>query len=498
VLSDENGRENGTMQQYSAFKTGLRHAVSLLSFALIVSGAVAYADAKAESGKIVSLVDQECVRFNKDKMKTLLLARLSPDIDKGFSPELLKIVEGVIKRTDFDNIPEEKAVEIISLVHESYKKGAPMEYLDEIFDVAYEKDISVGSLTAAAKSLQEFHHSDVPLEIAQEVVYRALEDGWDAAAIPVLTRGIIYGTERGLSPQRVALIIMLDAEQGMLKKESADQLVLNAIRLVREREPRNWKPLNLAERKVQEGRERRKKLEFLQKQAEDNRRRQEEEKGRAEEELRRLQADERSRAFRFEQERIAMQAEEMMNRYQEEIAKYRAQQREINAGLAQYQQDLEKEKQEKDREREASRLGQLAEVRQGIAVYGKSGQLDVLKLYATVDRYMGIPYRYGGDSEAGIDCSAFTRRVYRPQNVELPRTSLEQSSIGFGVTDQIMRPGDLVFFDASITGRISHVGVYLGNGVFAHASSSRGVTKSNIREKYYIKRFVKADRIFEL
>jgi len=59
-----------------------------------------------------------------------------------------------------------------------------------------------------------------------------------------------------------------------------------------------------------------------------------------------------------------------------------------------------------------------------------------------------------------------------------------------------MQPGDLVFFDTSITGSISHVGVYLGSGAFAHASSSRGVTKSNVHEKYYLKRFVKANRIF--
>jgi cell wall-associated NlpC family hydrolase len=487
------------MPWYGFLKIGVRYTVSLLSFALLLSATVsAYADAKAESGKIISIVDQECVRLNKDKMKTLLLDRLSPDIDKGLSPELLKIVEGVIKRTDFDNIPEEKTAEIISLVHESYKKGAPLGYLDEIFDAAYEKEISVESLTAAAKSLQEFHHSDVPPEIAQEFVYRSLEDGWDAAAVPVLTRGIIYGTERGLSPQRVALIIMLDAEQGMLKKESADQLVLNAIKLVRKREPKKWKPLNATERKVQEGREEKKSLAVLQKRAENNKLRKEEEKERADGELSRLQADERNKVLRFEQEQIAKHAQEMMNRYQAEIAKYQAQQRAIDAGLARYQEELEKEEQEKDREREVSRLGQLAEMQQGIIVHGKSGRLDVLKLYATVDRYMGIPYRYGGDSETGIDCSAFTRRVYRPQNVELPRTSREQASIGFGITDQIMRPGDLVFFDASITGRISHVGVYLGKGMFAHASSSRGVTKSNIREKYYMKRFVKAERIFEL
>jgi cell wall-associated NlpC family hydrolase len=59
-----------------------------------------------------------------------------------------------------------------------------------------------------------------------------------------------------------------------------------------------------------------------------------------------------------------------------------------------------------------------------------------------------------------------------------------------------VRTGDLIFFDTSINGGISHVGVYLGSNTFAHASSSKGVTKSSLREKYYVKRFVKGGRVF--
>jgi cell wall-associated NlpC family hydrolase len=165
--------------------------------------------------------------------------------------------------------------------------------------------------------------------------------------------------------------------------------------------------------------------------------------------------------------------------------------------MSAYRLQMEREKQQKDRDRDQNRKRQLDDMGQTVATRGKSGQLNVTTLYASVDRYMGVPYRYGGDSEAGIDCSAFTRRVYRVQNVELPRSSAEQSYVGLGVGEAVMRSGDLVFFDASITGRISHVGIYLGSGVFAHASSSRGVTKSSIRERYYTQRFVKAKRIFD-
>jgi cell wall-associated NlpC family hydrolase len=316
--------------------------------------------------------------------------------------------------------------------------------------------------------------------------------------VPVLTRGLIYGVDRGLTPQKIALIIMLDAQQGALKKKTADQLVLDAIKLVREKEPKNWKPMKQSEKELAEKQEQKRKLEKLQRQAEERRRQKEAEKKIAMESLQRMHADGKSPARVFEQERLAKQIDAMLMASQEEIVKYQAEQKELDARLAQNRDHMEQEKQKRDQEREEQRQQQLARMQQNVTASGKTERFDVLKLYAAVDRFIGTPYRFGGDSEGGIDCSAFTRRVYRSNNVELPRTSLEQSYVGLGVNGAIMQPGDLVFFDPSIVGRISHVGVYLGSGVFAHASSSRGVTKSNIREKYYTKRFVKANRVFEM
>lgn len=473
-------------------------SVLFLCFLLLIvlQCSAAQADTKTETDKISAILDKECVNLKKDKLKGLLLSKFSSDIEKGLSPEFLKIMEGVIKRTDFDNISEEKAAEIIGVVYESSQKGAPLEYLDQLFDVAYAKTISADSLTAAAKALKEFHHSDVPQDIAEEFVYHSLEEGWDPAAVPVLTRGLIYGVERGLTPRKVALIIMLDVRNDELKRKGADRLVLDGIRLVREKEPQNWKPVKQAEKEMAAKQDRMRKLEELRQMAEANKRQQEIDKKKAEETLQRMRARESDKARLAEQEKAAQQIETMLRAYQAQIMQYQDEQRTIDAGMAAYRGQMEREKQARDREREQNRKRQLDDLGQTITTHGKSGHLDVTRLYASVDRYLGVPYRYGGDSEAGIDCSAFTRWVYRVQNVELPRSSAEQSYVGLVVSEAIMRPGDLVFFDASITGRISHVGVYLGSGVFAHASSSKGVTKSSIRERYYMQRFVKAKRIF--
>ncbi len=473
-------------------------AATVIYFAAAaVSQGAAWADTKSEQDKILAVLDSECVNLKKEKLKDMLFSRFSPEINQGLSPEFMKIMDGVVKRTDFDNISEEKTVEIIGLVYDSYKKGAALEYLDEIFDVAYSKTISVDNLTAAAKALKEFHHSDVPQEIAEEFVYHSLEDAWDPSAMPVLTRGLIYGVDRGLTPQRVALIIMLDVEQGALKSKAPDQLVLDAIKLVREKEPKNWKPMRQSERELAEKQEQKRKLEAMQREAEEKKRMQEAEKKKADEELSRMKTQGETAARTSEQERIARQIEAVLKASQAEIEKYQSKQKEMDAGLVLQMQAMEQEKQNRDRERDAERQRQLAQTQQNIQAGARSGKLDIVKLYAVVDRSIGIPYRYGGDSDTGIDCSAFTRRVYRSNDVELPRTSIDQSSVGFGVGSAIMKPGDLVFFDPSIIGRITHVGVYLGSGVFAHASSSKGVTKSNIHEKYYAKRFVKANRIME-
>ncbi|NTW60026.1 MAG: hypothetical protein HGA43_12775 [Nitrospirae bacterium] len=130
------------------------------------------------------LVDRECMNLNKDKLLSLITAQFNNDLEKGTSPELLKIMEGVIKRTDFDGIAEEKTVEIIGLVYGAFKKGAPLEFLDEIFDVAYVNTITDDQLYAAATALKEFHSSDVPQDIYEEFVYHSIEDGWDPASVP--------------------------------------------------------------------------------------------------------------------------------------------------------------------------------------------------------------------------------------------------------------------------------------------------------------------------
>jgi cell wall-associated NlpC family hydrolase/LysM repeat protein len=109
--------------------------------------------------------------------------------------------------------------------------------------------------------------------------------------------------------------------------------------------------------------------------------------------------------------------------------------------------------------------------------------------------FLGVRYRYGAASRSATDCSGFTSQVFKSQGVKLPRTAAQQSKKGQKVNKSELKPGDLVFFNTRGS-RVSHVGIYKGNGKFIHASSGRGkVMESNLNEGYYQRRFAGARRV---
>ncbi|WP_232226073.1 C40 family peptidase [Salinisphaera hydrothermalis] len=115
-------------------------------------------------------------------------------------------------------------------------------------------------------------------------------------------------------------------------------------------------------------------------------------------------------------------------------------------------------------------------------------------LHQVYERWAGTPYRYGGQSRNGVDCSSFVRQtVDTVESYELPRTTVEQAQVGMSIPRQDLEAGDLVFFK---TGALSHhVGIYLGRGRFMHASSSQGVTISRLDNIYWRHHYWQARRI---
>jgi hypothetical protein len=116
------------------------------------------------------------------------------------------------------------------------------------------------------------------------------------------------------------------------------------------------------------------------------------------------------------------------------------------------------------------------------------------QLYLFIDEWIGTPYKFGGLDKSGIDCSGFSVLLYENiYNKSLPRSSKEQSVNLISVEEKELKEGDLVFFNTNGLS-ISHVGIYLGNNKFVHASTMKGVTIDSLNFPYYRKCFTYAGR----
>lgn len=127
---------------------------------------------------------------------------------------------------------------------------------------------------------------------------------------------------------------------------------------------------------------------------------------------------------------------------------------------------------------------------------GESIETKQLSLYRFVDVWWGAPYQYGGTTRLGVDCSAFVQQLYREvYRKDVARSTAELYKQARKIPKRKLRAGDLVFFDLTGTKKITHVGVYLQNGRFAHASTKKGVRIDYLGDAYYSKQKYFAARL---
>ncbi len=126
---------------------------------------------------------------------------------------------------------------------------------------------------------------------------------------------------------------------------------------------------------------------------------------------------------------------------------------------------------------------------------------NINQVVETAKSFHGTPYRYGGTTRSGIDCSALVYHSFKSVGVTLPRTSSDQSKIGKNVSVRNLEKGDVIFFATGKRRRkVTHAGIITskrgGNIQFIHASTSLGVTEDNVNSNYWSKKVVRARRIF--
>lgn len=140
---------------------------------------------------------------------------------------------------------------------------------------------------------------------------------------------------------------------------------------------------------------------------------------------------------------------------------------------------------------------------QGVPAYtsagtSASGAVDADRLKKILDSWLGTPYRWGGMTKQGVDCSGLVGLVFRElKEVSLPRMAADIMDLGKAVETADLRPGDLVFFRWGFFGRVDHVGIYTGEGHFVHASSRLGVMESSLDDDYYRSHLIAGRRLFK-
>ena len=112
------------------------------------------------------------------------------------------------------------------------------------------------------------------------------------------------------------------------------------------------------------------------------------------------------------------------------------------------------------------------------------------------DRWEGAPYRYGGNSRYGVDCSGFVHAMFKEAlDIEVPRSTERLSQAGTRVSRRHLTAGDIIIF--RISGKSLHAGIYVGNGQFIHAAKSRGVMISSLSNPYWTDTYEKSVRIID-
>lgn len=125
-------------------------------------------------------------------------------------------------------------------------------------------------------------------------------------------------------------------------------------------------------------------------------------------------------------------------------------------------------------------------LRRGWMFHGSNARRNIVD---TARQYVGTPYRYGGESPGGFDCSGYVMYVHRKNGIDIPRTAQDQFRDGRKVARRNLQPGDLVFFQTSRT-VISHVGIYAGRDKFIHAPKpGKKVGYASIGNRYWSRRF---------
>jgi len=422
-------------------------------------------------------------------------------------PEILQNTGAIISAGMFEN----GSVDVVSgIAYKAYvaqSNGAPASYVRDLSLIGLSTSITADQLEKSAKAIQKLMDAQIDPLVTEEFISYGIYNGWSGDTIEKSANGLLEVVASGFQAKQLALILIISIDQEISQK-SAAEIVAEALSYLKaleqqvpeERERQNFAYQNL-KNSIAQGLTRKVADEVYCTAIEDNWSDETikavfeglikgKQKGLSAEKLATsifigiAQAEtgfDPQRVVEKEIQFVASTEKKRSQLIQNDQSKYRRKPTPPNFSKMSYLQPRPEEPRQPQYFNSTNR-----------------SSLNQQLMWQNVQEYLGppaTPYRWGGSSRSGIDCSGFVRNVYAQQGIYLPRVSRQQFLVGSLVTGYLQY-GDLVFFSKyGPAYQVTHVGIFLGGDKFVHSSASRGVTISSLNKRYYRLRYKGAKRL---
>ncbi len=425
--------------------------------------------------------------------------------------DILKSIKSVVSAGVFEEASYDNIADIAFKVYEAELNNAPPEYVEDLALIGFSHFMSAEQLEYAAKALNKLITNDIDPVVIEEIIVHGVYNNWAGPTIAAVSDGIIRGVKRNLNIRKLALALFISVDQNN-EKQYIQSIIDENIDYIEKIE--SQPQIEADSKKIA--------YDYLQKSISNNIPR------RISEELYFIalrdnwSVDLIGAVFEgmitgykrgLSPEKLATSIIVRIAQGTKGVSPLKLIEAELNYvnQLEQRKVELLKKDQKKfTRDQESVKQRDDSYISSG----SKQAQTDdhYVTYYQQTDRnrlnyellkqriqdFLGppaTPYRWGGTSVQGADCSGFVQAVFVSQGIYLPRTSRRQVQIGSPVSINKLKFGDLLFFSKYFNNYITHVGIYIGNGRFVHSSSSKGVIISSLSKNYYRIRYRVAKRI---